>query len=156
MRARFVLPALLLLLGAGTPLAAQRPTEALHWLAGCWQLRDGARLVEEQWQAPRGGTLLGMSRTTRGDTLRAFEFLRIREAGDTLVYVAAPSGQAMTEFRATFHFDWMIAFENRDHDFPQRISYRLAGTDSLVARIEGTVDGHPRGVDFPYARVRCD
>lgn len=161
MRAYSLLPTLLVLLGGAAALTAQqpatpqRPTEHLHWLAGCWQLRDGTRLVEEQWLAPRGGTLLGVSRTTRGDTLREFEFLRIREAGDTLVLVASPSGQATTEFRATYWFDWMIGFENPTHDFPQQISYRSVGPDSLVARIAGMVRGQPRHVEFPYARVRC-
>ena len=152
---RSVAAAALLLLAAA-PLGAQRPTTRLAWLAGCWQLRAGPRLTEEQWLAPRGGTMLGVSRTTRGDTLREYEFLRIREAGDTLVYVASPSGQATTEFRASAVTDGLVTFENPAHDFPQRIVYRRVGADSVIARIEGTMRGQARGVDFPFARVRCD
>ena len=136
-------------------LGAQRPTARLAWLAGCWQLRAGARLTEEQWLAPRGGTMLGVSRTVRGDSLREYEFLRIHEAGDTLVYVAAPSGQPTAEFRAVAVTDGLVTFENPAHDFPQRITYRRTTPDSVVARIEGTAQGVVRGVDFPFARVAC-
>jgi hypothetical protein len=41
------------------------------------------------------------------------------------------------------------------HDFPQRVIYRRAGADSLVARVEGTTPNGMRAVGFPYARVAC-
>ncbi len=53
----------------------------LAWLAGCWELRAGPRLIEEQWLSPRGGMLLGMSRTMRGGTVVEYEHLRIYAAG---------------------------------------------------------------------------
>lgn len=36
-----------------------RPTASLAWLAGCWEMRAGRRVVEEQWTAPAAGVLLG-------------------------------------------------------------------------------------------------
>lgn len=50
----------------------------------------------------------------------------------------------------------MAVFENPNHDFPQRIIYRLVTVDSLVARIEGRIDGKERSSDFPYRRARCE
>jgi quercetin dioxygenase-like cupin family protein len=137
------------------PNAARRPVDAAAFLAGCWARRQGARLVEEQWLAPRGGTMLGVGRTTRGDTLVEFEQVRIYERGDTLVYAAAPSGQAPAEFRAAPPLGGTLTFSNPTHDFPQRVIYRSAGPDSLVARVEGTRNGATRGVDFAYGRVAC-
>lgn len=104
---------------------------------------------------PRGGTMLGMSRTTRGDTLVEFEQLRIFERDGKLVYAAQPSRQALTEFTSTTVSDTLLVVENPSHDFPQRIHYRRAGADSLVARIEGTMGGQARGIDFPYVRAAC-
>ena len=128
----------------------------LQWLAGCWERQAGTRLVEEAWLAPRAGTMLGLGRTTRGDTLVEFEQLRIFARGDTLVYAAAPSGQPRAEFRAVPPLDpHDLIFANPVHDFPQRIRYRRVGPDSLVARIEGERNGVPRGVDFPFRRVSC-
>lgn len=105
---------------------------------------------------PRGGALLGIGRTTRGARLVAYEFVRIYAAGDTLIFAAQPSGQPPTDFRAASVGERQVVFENREHDFPQRVLYRAAGGDSLYARIEGTIDGRPRAIDFPYRRVACD
>ena len=128
---------------------------AVAFLPGCWELRAGSRLVEEQWTSARGGILLGTSRTTRGGVLVGWEFVHIRAAGDTLIYAARPSGQAPAEFRAFRPDSGEVVFENPAHDFPQRIRYRPAGRDSLIARVEGTLRGSARGSDFRYARVGC-
>lgn len=140
---------------AGSARAQARPTESLDWLAGCWQRRTANGLIEEQWSSASGGMLLGFSRTVRRDTVVEYEFVRIYNAGDTLVYEAQPSRQRRTEFRAMAPFEPAIVFSNPAHDFPQRIIYRRVGNDSLVARIEGTRSGQARGMDFPYARVKC-
>ena len=128
---------------------------ALAWLAGCWERTSGTLHGEEQWMRPAGGTMLGMSRTLREDTLVEYEAVRIYEDGDTLVYAASPSRQRPAEFRAVHVSDGHIVFENPQHDFPQRVIYRRVGADSLVARIEGTRNGTARGVDFPMRRVAC-
>ena len=105
--------------------------------------------------APRAGTMLGMGRTVRGDTLIEYEYVRIFERDGKLVYAAQPSRQAPTEFESTTIEAGAITFANPQHDFPQRVIYRMGG-DSLFARIEGTMNGRERGVDFRYARARCD
>jgi uncharacterized protein DUF6265 len=125
------------------------------WLAGCWELAAGSRLVEEQWTRPRGGLMLGVGRTMSGDSLVEYEQVRLFERGGRLVYGAAPSGQPPAEFESTEVTDTAVTFENLAHDFPQRVRYRRRGGDSLVARVEGMSHGRLRGVDFPYARVAC-
>ena len=152
------LAALALTLGATTAGAQDTtaPTAAdLHWLTGCWERRAGTLLVEEQWTTPHAGILLGLSRTTRGDTLVGYEFMRIHARGGTLVFDAQPSGQPATQFVASAAARRELEFENAANDFPQRVRYRAVGADSLAARIEGVVDGQVRGIDFPYARVAC-
>src|SRR6202007_1922331 len=44
-----------------------------------------------------------------------------------------------------------VMFENLEHDFPQRVGYRRAGS-ALTAWIEGTQDGNIRRIDFSYHR----
>lgn len=152
-------PTLTLLLVLSTVATAQRsgPVERLSWIAGCWQQTNRpGRVVEEQWMAPRGGQMLGMSRTVRGDSMVAeFEHLQILERSGHAVYHAEPSGQKPTDFVAASVSDTLVVFENSAHDFPQRVIYRRRGADTLLARIEGTMNGQARGVDFPYARTRC-
>ena len=127
----------------------------LAWLAGCWALKSGARIVEEQWTSPRGGLMLGASRAVRNDSLIEFEQVRIEQRGTDLIYVASPSRQATAEFKATSSDGSSVVFENPDHDFPKKIFYRRQGTDSLVAGIEGPRGGTTRTINYPYKRVRC-
>ncbi len=128
----------------------------LGWMAGCWQQTGAnARVVDEQWMAPHGNTMLGMSRTVRGDSLIEYEQLRIFERAGKAVYHAIPSGQQPAEFTAGAVSDSIVVFENPQHDFPQRIIYRKRGADSLIARIEGTMNGRSRAVEFPYAKTPC-
>ena len=91
-----------LLVGAGCLSAAaesSQPRTGIHrlgWLAGCWERVSGALVMEEQWQRPRGDAMLGVSRTTRRDTVVQYEHLRIFDRGGKTVYAALPSGQALT------------------------------------------------------------
>jgi hypothetical protein len=152
-------PLALLLLALAAPAAHAQQTPAtadrLGWLAGCWVARSGARVVEEQWMRPRGGSLLGMSRTVAADSAVAHELMRIVDRGGGLVFQAHPSGQAPAEFPAVEAGPERAVFADPAHDFPQRIVYRRVGADSLVARVEGERDGTTRGFDFRYARVAC-
>jgi hypothetical protein len=150
--------ALLLLALAGPAAHAQQaPATAgrLGWLAGCWEARSGGGVVEEQWMRPRGGSLLGMSRTVVADGAAGHELMRIVERGGGLVFQAHPSGQAPAEFPAVEVGEGRVVFADPAHDFPQRIIYRRVGADSLVARVEGERGGAVRGSDFRYARVAC-
>ena len=148
--------ALAVLLGAGPSGAAQTVQTVLPtWMAGCWERRTPTTIITEQWSRPRAGMMLGSGQTTRGDSTIEFEHTRVFRRGSALVYAAQPSGQAPTEFVAHTPSDTLIVFENAAHDFPQRVIYRRRGTDSLLARIEGSRGGVTRGIDFRYARTTC-
>jgi hypothetical protein len=133
----------------------QEGVARLGWLAGCHEIRAGSRVVHEQWMAPLGGMMMGMSRTVVGDSVREFEHLRIEGRNGKPTYVAHPSGQAETAFTAETASDTMVVFANPAHDFPQKISYRKVASDSIVARIEGPRGGQVRGINFPMKRVAC-
>jgi len=147
------------LVGSAGPATATEPPvriEALAWLAGCWAPEGGEPGSVEQWTAPAGGTMLGLSRTIRNGTTRAHEFLEIQETpeGD-LVYIAHPSGQATTPFRLLRLEEKSVVFENPEHDYPQRIRYRLEGEDRLAAGIEGVSEGKLEAREFPMRRIAC-
>jgi Domain of unknown function (DUF6265) len=127
----------------------------LHWLAGCWAGGGGDRRVEEQWMAPAGGTMLGMSRTVAGGKTRAWEFMRIEEGEGKLVFIARPSGQEGASFPSVAGGDGRVVFENPGHDFPQRVIYQRGADGGLLGRIEGESDGKPLSVDFPMDLAPC-
>jgi hypothetical protein len=139
--------------GQATPTPAD--VKNAGWLAGCWELKTANRVTHEQWMAPLGGMMLGMSRTVTRDTAREYEYLRIESRDGIVAYVAQPSGQELTRFPATVLTDSLLVFSNPGHDFPQRIVYRRTSAASITARIEGTRDGRERGIDFPMQKVAC-
>src|SRR5262245_50564481 len=104
------------------PARAQgRPLQQMAWLAGCWERRATDRVITEQWMAPAGKMMLGMSRTVRGDSTLEFEHLELVERAGKLAYVAHPSGQTTATFPQRELTDSSIVFEDPAHDFPQRI-----------------------------------
>lgn len=132
-----------LAMAAGAVLAGASPAAtvgALAWMAGQWSREEDGRWTEESWTAPRGGVMLGYSRSGRGETLREFEFLRIAaDADGTPVYIAQPGGGAPVAFRLVRRERTSAIFENAGHDYPQRIAYVRDG-DTLTATISA-IDG---------------
>jgi hypothetical protein len=149
-----------LLLLASIPASAQRssdptPGSTAGWLAGCWSLERGDRMVEESWMAPRGGVMLGMSRTTRAGRVTEHEFVLLRAAGSLLEYRVRAGDQPEVVFRATHPSASEAVFENPAHDFPKRIGYRRVAPDSLDAWIDGGADGKGPKISYGYHRVDC-
>ena len=129
----------------------------LAWLSGCWESNRNGREINEQWMKPAGQTMLGMGRTvSKGKTVE-YEFVQIREDSDgSIYYVAKPSGQSEASFKLVKYQNHEATFENPEHDFPQRVIYRLEPDGSLFARVEGTSSGKARGFDYPMKRGQCN
>jgi hypothetical protein len=139
-----------------SPMVESASVEDLAWLAGCWASVGAEAGSGEQWMEPAGGTLLGVNRTVKGSKTVAHEFMQIRETeSGEIEFIANPSGQSEAAFSLVGLSESEVVFENPDHDFPQRIIYRLKG-DNLEGRIEGKVKGELRVVDFPLRRVDCE
>jgi Domain of unknown function (DUF6265) len=155
-----VLIAVALLVAAppsGTPADPAAQLARLSWMTGGWASRDGEQWTEEHWLAARGGTMLGLHRDVRGGRTTAFEFLRIEARPDGIVYLASPGGRPATAFRAVEVSEERVVFENKEHDFPQRILYwRSPG--ALHARVEGMQGGKAESMEWrwtttaPYSR----
>jgi hypothetical protein len=148
----------LVLCGVVSGFAAEAPKPTLatvSWLAGSWTFERNGRVVEEQWLAPSGGTMLGMSRTVANGKTVEHEFLLLHEETDgEIFYTAKPSKQAEASFKLVRASEVEVVFENPAHDFPQRIKYNLQPDGSLLAAIEGTQDGKARRVLFPFRRAK--
>lgn len=137
MKRLLIAAAAMLLMGQAAPEAR---ADDLGWLAGRWLSEANGRWTEESWTIPRGGAMLGTSRSGRGETMRAFEFLRIGPGADgALAYHAQPGGRPAVAFRLVARDGTSATFENPAHDFPQRIRYVRDG-DSLTATISA-IDG---------------
>jgi hypothetical protein len=145
-----------LLLSAFVALSQAKPSaEDLAWLAGCWESNHAGRHVTEQWMAPEGGTLIGMSRTVVNGKTTEYEFLLTREGPQGLEYVASPSGQAEATFTSVRTSANEVVFENPAHDFPTRVIYQRHSGGRLTAAIEGTINQQARRIEFPYTHASC-
>jgi hypothetical protein len=132
--------------------------EAAGWLAGCWEAAsaDGQDSAEEQWMAPRGGLMVGMSRSIRGGEARGHEFLTIRtDADGLLIYHAEPSGQTPTDFPARSIEAGRLEFVNPEHDFPQKIVYVQMDEDFIHAVVFAKADDADPAFLIPYRRTKC-
>jgi hypothetical protein len=140
-------------------LAAQGAAPDFSWLAGYWLICEGGREVSEIWTDPRGGELIGMSVTLTRAGKVSWEHARVGVGeGGGVAFHAIPAGQPPASFPLLSHDKAEALFENKAHDFPQRIRYRRKG-DMLHASIEGAVGGKPRTVSWTYVlrplNARC-
>jgi hypothetical protein len=142
-------------LGAAPPVHAADGTAQLAWLAGRWGGEQGGVRSEEHWTSPAGGALVGMHKDVRGGRAVAFEFFRIVEdSTGGVCYLSSPQGRPATVFCAVELTDRRVVFENKEHDFPQRVIYWRGEKNRLHARIEGILDGRVQAEEWAWARLR--
>jgi hypothetical protein len=127
--------------------------DALGWLAGSWQGKTDSGETEEHWTPPRGGTMLGTSRTIADGRTVGYEFLRIEESPGGLIYHAQPSGQPSTRFSAVMVSNRRAVFVNRAHDFPQQITYEALGPGELRVRLEAKKGSETQAQEWTMDRV---
>ncbi len=147
------LACVLLLCVVPTASAQPEPDAAvdLAWLAGHWCGEQNGTTIEELWLA-RGGYLLNLSTTTRGEALVSFEYTRIEARAGGVVFVAQPGGVPPVEFALVDSGPQRLVFENPTHDFPQRVSY-WRDDEGLHAEIAGPGDEGEQRIGFDY--VAC-
>ena len=149
---------ILLLLLLTCPLfahAQEVSVDKFDWLVGCWEGEADGKKFFENWSRPTAIMMIGLGRTLKDGNMIQSEFLQIAKKEDGIYYIAKPMMGRETPFklvRSGFH---QATFENPDHDFPQRVIYRLVSDNQLLARIEGTNEGKQEAVDYPMKRVTC-
>lgn len=151
------LPLLLVGVAAASPVAglpAPSTISALSWMAGSWGSTADGVTSEEHWTSAAGDGLVGMHKDVQAGKMTGFEFLRIEvDAARRICYVSMPGGAPPTSFCAIEVGPKRVVFENREHDFPQRILYWLEADGRLHARIEGPLDGKQTALDWSWSRL---
>lgn len=128
---------------------------ALHWLVGSWIDRTGLVYSEEHWLPAKGAMMLGIHRTVAQLDERAFfEFLRIEQVGDQVIFYAGPEGQGPTPFHLVGISYQKAIFENKNHDYPSRIIYWKDKQGFLNARTEGALGNEPKSEEWRWEPLR--
>ena len=136
---------------ACTPIPAGA-APAFDWLVGRWctATEKGVRACES-WSGGSGGEMRGEGRTTRLGKPAQTERMRISTAGGKAAYTAVPGNAAPVTFAEVAREPRGVTFENRGHDYPQRIRYWREGR-LLVAEIS-LADGS-KPIRWRYHRIR--
>lgn len=144
-------------LGGALSACAHTPdVSTLSWLVGCWQSEGAKPGSGEQWVLQEDGALYGVSRFVKDGKTVVGESMQIRVQEDgRLAFFAQPASQQPAVFPLLRMTETEVVFENLQHDFPQRIIYRLADSENLAASIEGLRKGELRTIAFPMYRIPC-
>jgi hypothetical protein len=129
----------------------------LDWLCGEWAFEhaDGS-LSTERWEKVSDTLLAGEGLSVLNKDTLFRERITIALKKGKLIYTPAVSGQngnLPVPFVLTQAESSVYSFENPSHDFPQRIVYSHPHPDSLIAWIEGKLDGKMKRVDFRFGKI---
>jgi hypothetical protein len=123
---------------------------------GRWVNKSKEGLLIENWEKTNDSLYNGESYfVIAGDTLFS-EKISLEQKGGDVYYIPVVRNQnngKAVPFRMTLGDSTQMIFENKEHDFPQKIIYRKISKDSIVAEIYGTTNGVERAEVFPMSRV---
>ena len=115
--------------------------QRLTWLTGKWTGTETSSRFEESWTDAAGGIMVGMGKEIEKDKLSFFEYLRIESRKEGVFYVAQPFGKEPVSFKLLRMNESVAVFENKEHDFPQRITYFKKADGVLEIELLGVGDG---------------
>ena len=144
-----------ILKGVEVPANNYHKIDSLKWLVGNWTNISNESQSYENWIQENDSTLKAFSyKTIKKDTVFS-EIMMLQQFGEeAFLTVRVPDqneAEAVTFSLLRDRGD-VFTFENKDHDFPNRISYTNPAKDSIHAWIEGEIDGEIRKVDFRFKR----
>lgn len=159
------LPLLLNSCKNNTDLSAEAETEIaaksfekinqLQWLLGTWTNETDDEFSQETWSRENDSTFTGYSFVEIDGKVVFAETMALELKADNILLTVASAkdkGKKPVAFKMIALEKGQIAFENKNHDFPQRIIYTNPAKDSLHAWIEGVSNGETKKVDFYFSK----
>jgi hypothetical protein len=137
--------------------------EDLSWLAGRWEGHFGPMTAEQQWMAPRNGTMQGFFRLTDAEKTIVIELFTIRETPSGIEFYFrhfSPELQPWEEKEA-YHLN-LTKSEGGIFRFDNPIVNKLK--DAILTRVDGDTyishgdiadaDGKSKAIEVTYRRVK--
>lgn len=113
-----------------------RSSNPLHGLTGLWKM-DGKRgALYEEWLISGDNQLTGRSYKINNNDTIVLENVIISVQGDAIVYtpvVRDQNNQQPVPFKLISYNNNRHVFENKKHDYPQRVIYELVSMNELRA-----------------------
>jgi hypothetical protein len=125
----------------------------LKLFPGKWKMDVENVEVYEEWQLVNENELIGTNYSLENGIKIINENLWIKKFADQWTYIAVMVSENITLFTLIEHSHKKFLFENKEHDFPQRISYEFHKDGKLTAAIEGDVNGGLKRKEFSFILV---
>lgn len=115
------------------------------WLLGEWEKTDSLGTLKEIWETQDDSTFVGQSYyiQNKKDTVHS-EQIELMQDKEHLIYRATIQGENNDEpiaFQMIKGEDSLLIFENRKHDYPQKIEYKLKTKNFIITTISGKLKG---------------
>jgi hypothetical protein len=128
-------------------------------MLGTWRM-EGKKAIwfYEDWKQKDNATLIGKSYYLSGKDTVITEYHELVVKGDELFYMANPKNQNNHDqpvpFKLVSSENGVMVFENKAHDFPQRVVYHITpGSGKVLAWIQGDINGMAKKMEFPYTKL---
>ena len=123
------------------------------WILGSWGRTGPQETISETWVRQNDSVYRGEGYFISGKDTFSAEKITLEQRGRQVFYIPEVKDQNKgITFAMTALAEDSMVFENPEHEFPQRISYRKVNTDSIVAEISGTINGQFNSERFPMGR----
>lgn len=121
-------------------------------LVGRWEGSLGEANYSEEWAKVSDGTYEGVALMMTGDSVMSEERMRLTYFAGQWIFIASTGDTRITSFVRMALLDGTWIFENREHDFPQHIGYKVEGSTlrAYIARADDQTDR----MDFVLKKVK--
>jgi hypothetical protein len=128
----------------------------MNWLIGNWENKMDDGILSETWKKENDSTFSGKSYfiVNSKDTVHS-ETILLTQLNNQLIYSPTVKGQnddKPIDFIMTSDSENNFVFENPKHDYPQKIVYKKATENSLVATISGIQQGKQSTESYPMKK----
>lgn len=160
MERKLLLFVFFLVLSSGSSAQLKTSLSDFGFLKGSWSMNTSKGRIVELWKMNIDSGMDGISYaiSSTGDST-LLETIKLYESAGSIYYEPTGNGagnDSTVTFKLVSANNKIFVFENKNHDFPQRISYQLQSANKILAWIEGNVNGKFRKIEFPYIRELLD
>jgi len=138
----------------GSPLSAQSSIDQFSWMKGDWKGSTGPYEFYESWVQQDANTLTGKSYSINKSDTSIFELMRIEQVGDHWVFIAIIEKSNPVLFTLIETKNNIYVFENKEHDYPQRVVYSLKEDGKMLAWIEGEKNGQKTKDEYLLEKIK--
>jgi hypothetical protein len=115
----------------------------IDWLTGHWEMEGKKGNQFEEWKLIDDNNMEGRGyKIFKKDTVFS-ETMKLQMNGTDIYYITSVKGQTEepVQFKMVEGNRRKLEFENKEHDFPQNITYQWKQNDRFIVEVSGLIKG---------------